>query len=785
MLGGYYADEALPWSAQDVCNWLPTNAEVPGTQTPGMLKTPPGLKPAARLNDPGTIVRGTYNAEGKFFAVIDDKLYQLSNNFILIPLGTVPGTGRVRFAHNQILNGNEVVVVNGNSGYVYNTVTLEFERITDEGYPGGIDALFLDGYIVQIEPQRRYAFNSEVRQATEYNTLDRMVPEAAPDLIQGMAVFNGELVLFGERTTEFFQNTGATEQPFRSKGISFDIGAAARYGIASMDGTVYWLGHDGMFYRLNSYSPERISNRAIEEMVREYSWTNCFAFSWVDSGHSVMYWTFPSGFTIGFDASIGQWHRRASYGLNRWRVNSMTYWRQAWYAGDCLSGALYKVDWDYMLEDDTPFESERWSQVLHDDMNRVFIPRLELIFSDGQAETTAIEFGEQPEAPVISGDAPDGILAQPYPGYTYGVTGGTPPYVFTTRPGSNIFETGLSMNTSGTIGMDTVTKAGTFTHIPRVTDANGLWDELTDAIVVGQAVFASYPVDAPPSDAVMIGGAGGSWSAENYTRTGAGGTNTAGLIDSYDGRLFAIGNGYGYVSLNTGETWAEMDGTPALIPASIVKSGDEWLFFYYDGRANLYYSTDGVVMQSRAIGFDHFWFGSAARGDNVVLSAGVDGLLYSNDAGQTWQATDVPDDKTTYVVVDEGSRFVTFGWVSNGDAYVSTNGASWTQQNLPNNNKIVGAAVGNGYVICVDSDGLCFRRAIGGNTWSSVGSTGGLVNNDAISFHNQMIFANGLFLIGGSSGKIWTSTDGETWTQRFNGGSGLVVSMTPWRPQDE
>lgn len=484
MLGGYYADEALSWSAQDVCNWLPANAEAPGTQTPGMLKTPPGLRPHARPNDIGVSVRGTYNADGRFFAVIDQKLCQLSNAGVLIPLGTVPGFGRVRFAHNQILNGNQVVVVNGNAGYVYNTVTKLFARLTDEAYPGAIDALFLDGYILQIEPRRRYFFNNEdKRDATAYNSFDRTVPEMAPDLIVGHAIFNGEYVSFGERTTEFFQNTGATEQPFRSKGIGFDVGAAARYGIVSLDGSVYWFGHDGMFYRLNSYSPERISTRPIEEMVRGFNWADCFAFTWVDSGHSVIYWTFPNGKTIGFDISNGTWHRRASYGLERWRANSMTYWRDGWYAGDCLSGAIFKVDWDYMLEQDKPFESERSSQVLHDSMNRVFIPRLELLFSpvSGNQETVAVNFPEQPPSPILSGNAPSTVAGSEY-SYTYETTSGTAPYTYSIVVGSLPPGLSINANTSEISGIPTTN--GTYEYTVRVTDFNGLFFDLEDQIIV-------------------------------------------------------------------------------------------------------------------------------------------------------------------------------------------------------------------------------------------------------------------------------------------------------------
>src|SRR5687768_15332282 len=153
--GGSYADDTRSWSAQDVLGWLPSNAESPGTKTEGMFKTPPGLRPFAEIPPsgpselppiPSPPVRGAWNAEGKFFVVIGTTMYQLSNAGIFQPIGTIPGTGTVMFSHNQISLGNQVLAVNGSAGYIYNTVTQVFERITDPGYPGAFIAAFIDGY---------------------------------------------------------------------------------------------------------------------------------------------------------------------------------------------------------------------------------------------------------------------------------------------------------------------------------------------------------------------------------------------------------------------------------------------------------------------------------------------------------------------------------------------------------------------------------------------------------------------------------------------------------------
>jgi len=393
LVGGFYADETRPWSVQDCLNWLPTQAETDGTRTPSILKTPPGLRQSLKITEEGgnsPPVRGTYNCEGKFFAVVGTTLYQINNDLTYVSRGTIPGVGRVQFAHNQLgltVPGNQIVIVNGSSGYVFDTTTNSFVQITDTGYPGGINAVFINGYIVQIEPGRRFAFPSAPANALDYNTLDQFTSEVAPDLLVSLAVTNNELILFSETTTEFFQTVQATSQPFRSKQITLTRGCGGRFTVANMDNTVYFLGNDGIFYVLAGYSPQRISTRPIEESIRGLNWDQAYAFVWESAGHKVCYWTFPDGTTWGWDVSAKIWHRRKSYGLNRWRPNSMTFWNGKWYAGDFQSGIIWEVDWDYMLEGDQEFESERTTGILADNQNTLLVNRLELLMQVGQIET--------------------------------------------------------------------------------------------------------------------------------------------------------------------------------------------------------------------------------------------------------------------------------------------------------------------------------------------------------------------------------------------------------------
>src|SRR5687768_2276840 len=112
LVGGSYKDESRPYSLQDTVNMRPQRARKPGTRSRDKLQTLPGLRPYVEVTGTGN-VRGLWNAEGKLIAPMGSTLYRVSNAGVAVPLGSLPGTGRVQIAHNQITLGNEVLAVNG------------------------------------------------------------------------------------------------------------------------------------------------------------------------------------------------------------------------------------------------------------------------------------------------------------------------------------------------------------------------------------------------------------------------------------------------------------------------------------------------------------------------------------------------------------------------------------------------------------------------------------------------------------------------------------------------
>lgn len=488
LVTSFYKDEDRDWSVQDCVNYLPTVSESAGTRSQMMLRTAPGLRPFVRLPGVGP-VRGVYNCEGRLFAVMGEMLYHINNSFIAIPIGRIPGIQRVQFAHNQASStgANQLVIGNGQAGYVYNTQTKVFERITDEGFIGGISPVFIDSYIVWVSLNRLYALNSSPADALEYNTLDQFQSEVSPDKLVGLVASSSELILMSETSLEFFQNTGATEQPFRTKQISLDLGLAGRFCIAKCDFSVFFLANDGTFRRIDNYTATRISTGPVEQAIRGLDWTQAYTYVLEEGRYKVVYWTFPDGKTFGWDIANQAWHRRESYGLNRWRVSDITKWNGLNIAGDFQDGTLWVVDSAYMMEGDQDFMCEISGPVIHADGNLAKMPRLDVIMQTGQQDTEPTNFPVQPASPTISGDAPGGIVGLPYGPYAYTVTPGANPVVSVTVSSGEL-PPGITLSNSGVLTAGELTEAATKTFTVRVTDSIGLFTEISDSIAIRAAV---------------------------------------------------------------------------------------------------------------------------------------------------------------------------------------------------------------------------------------------------------------------------------------------------------
>lgn len=778
LIGGYYTDDALSWSCQDTVNWLPVMAEVPGTKTPKKLATPPGLKPYQQI---GTgPIRGMHDLEGGRFVVSGRYLFRITPAGVGVPVGVIPGVGRVSMTHNQYETGYQLLVENGQGGggYVYTSSTDTFAKITDEGYPGSISSDYLDSYLLGVEPQGRYWFHSNLADATDYNTLDRYEAEAAPDRIVGLIVSAQEVVVFSQRTTEFFYNTGQNTGTFQNKKCGFDRGCASRHTIKNLDNSPIWLGDDGVVYRLDGYSAVPISTRPIEKALAGQNWSEAFAHTWEDRGFKIYYLTLPDGRTWGYDVVTRLWTRRESPGLRRWRLMDTIRWGGKWYGGDFQDGRIWELNWDYYLEGNEEFISERTSPCLQDNRSNLIVPFAELEFDVGQGPMTeAVGFPQQPSSPQITNNAPDGEVGSAWPQFTYTVAGGTPPYSFALVSGA--LPPGIGpLSTAGAIAGGTLGSAGVYPFTVRVTDTNGLWDEVEDSIAVGVAWYAVGSIDVPGVGRYAYGSGGGlNW--DNPVRfTGVGAITDYSLCVANAQKLLMIPSSgtEGAISLNAGSTWASTSlGTSQSRNCATVSAGT---FLIGCNGGVILRSVDGITFTAfnvPAAGPGSFYDNFNGISTMGLISVAVgDRATISSNNGVSWSSLlsnyVVANGVVMLCIANDGTTFLSAG--DSNRMATSANGSGWSEVPSPftGASPITVAAHTNGLWVIANAAGrIAYGASPAAMTVSAVVAPGGA---------KSILGRDGRFVIGTGTGAMLTSTNGSTWTTLVEPFTGGVTSIT-------
>jgi hypothetical protein len=130
--------------------------------------------------------------------------------------------------------------------------------------------------------------------------------------------------------------------------------------VAKLDNGLFWLGADargnGIVYRANGYTGQRISTHAVEWQIQQYGdISDAIAYTYQQDGHAFYVLTFPSAnATWVYDVSTQAWHERAGFSngqFTRHRSNCQMNFNNEIIVGDYENGKLYAFDLDKYTDD--------------------------------------------------------------------------------------------------------------------------------------------------------------------------------------------------------------------------------------------------------------------------------------------------------------------------------------------------------------------------------------------------------------------------------------------------
>ncbi len=389
LVGQTYQMRSLPFDAQRTVNMYPVLDQL-GKEVSALYGTP-GLTTFATCAS-GPIRQEFYSTNGRAFALSGNEFYEITSTGAVTLRGTV-----TTFLSAATIDENpfQLALCDGTSLYIFTYATNVFERVTSANLPSPVRAVtYIDGYFAANIGSSGRFYISAINNGLTWAALDFASAESSPDELIRCINAVGQLWLFGERTTEIWSNTGASAFPFaRISGAKMETGILALHTAVALDNSVLWVGRDsigaGIVYRAEGFSPQRISNNAIELILqRAPNPSELRAYTYQQDGHT--FYVITGGglsTSLAYDLSTKQWHERAfmnDFGdYEPHLADCVMYAFSKHLVGSRRDGKIYEMRLDVYSDDGDEIVRERIYTHLSDEGKRLRFNQLELSMEVG------------------------------------------------------------------------------------------------------------------------------------------------------------------------------------------------------------------------------------------------------------------------------------------------------------------------------------------------------------------------------------------------------------------
>lgn len=353
--------------------------------TPGL-----SLKFAIGTNSPSTPARGLFGGDSSFYAVVQNQFLSLDLNGNILFSGNI---GSVQGLVSMAASGNQLVLVDGASAYLYNISGGTFTQISPWQATGAQTITYCQGFFFAEQPNSQKMWASNAYDGSTWNALAFQNCSQYPDNIAAVDNLLGNLVVFGQQHMEFWQNAGAAPFPFSPiLGSTNEWGLAAIFSRAHVNQTIIFLGESPQgtrhFCQLNGLSVAQISTPDLDYILGTLKrFDDAVALSYVIDGHPMYQCTFPTdGRTFLYDCSTDIWSEvqtGISAGPARHQANLATYAIGTTLLSDYQNGNIYTMSSLQYTDNGTPIQREMISRHITQDTNVLGMDELILDMATG------------------------------------------------------------------------------------------------------------------------------------------------------------------------------------------------------------------------------------------------------------------------------------------------------------------------------------------------------------------------------------------------------------------
>jgi hypothetical protein len=315
----------------------------------------PGLLRYTQPSGGAAIGLGVFNWLGDIYSIFGGILYKN-----LTPLGIVQDTAGV-YTFGQCLGATpQLILWNGVQGYTYDSGG-GLQLISDVDFPSTSlkGFAYLDA-TVYIGTPTAHIQGSDPNAPATWDPVNDILAQIEPDQGRALAKQLVYVLMLKEWSTEVFYDAGnAIGSPLGPvQGAKMNYGCVASDTVQDIDGTLFWVCSSRtagvQVAQLDNLKLDLISTAAVERLLKNAPWDNCFSWQIATGGHRFYVLTNPEAdLTLAYDLDQKLWSQWTGSDGGWMQIVASTYDSD----GKAIlqhrtNGRLYYSDVAYTSDDD-------------------------------------------------------------------------------------------------------------------------------------------------------------------------------------------------------------------------------------------------------------------------------------------------------------------------------------------------------------------------------------------------------------------------------------------------
>jgi len=265
--------------------------------------------------------------------------------------GTTTGTGVCTNANSFHIGVTPILGTQTGTCKIVNNFRLITSAYTGVNFPKATTVTFLDSYFIINVVGTKQFWLSASYDGFSWDPLQYASKEAYTDNLQAVTVDNGQLVLLGAISMEYWQDTGVYPFPLqRIAGSPYDVGLVAIRSISRCAGELMFLGRSRRggisVMRIQDYRATPVSTPDLDYIFNNYeSPEDAIAYSYRFTGHEFYVLNFQAAAkTWMYDATSDVWSELTSGSDTRHYGLRAAQFQNEIFVSDYRNGNLYTYD---------------------------------------------------------------------------------------------------------------------------------------------------------------------------------------------------------------------------------------------------------------------------------------------------------------------------------------------------------------------------------------------------------------------------------------------------------